>query len=89
MDAIVLLQTLKFTLFVVGYLMIESIAPGMYPVVAVGSALKSAMMLSVVATPVAATVTTVAQALEAIALVPIVAVPLAMVNVPFEVQFVT
>ena len=47
----------------------------------VGSALKSAIMSSVVATPVAVTVTVEAQAPEAIALVPRVAVPLAIVVV--------
>lgn len=57
------------------------LALGWYPVVEVGSALKSAMMLSVVAVPVAEVVTTVAQAPEPIALVPRADVPLAIVCV--------
>ena len=60
-----MLHTLKFTLFAVGYLIIVSIpfALGEYPVVEVGSALKSDMILSVVAVPVAVVVTTVAHTL--------------------------
>src|SRR5689334_22467788 len=54
---------------------------GMYPVTAVGSALKSAMILSVVAVPVALAVTTVAQAADEIADVPRAAVPFAIVCV--------
>lgn len=60
------------------------VVPGAYPVVDVGSALKSASMLSVVAMPEPATVTTAAQAPEAIAVVPSVAVPFATVSVQVE-----
>lgn len=55
---------------------------GMYPVVAVGSALNTAVITSVVATPVADTVTAVAQVAEGIAPVPKLAVPLAMLLAP-------
>ena len=80
-DDAVLLQTLKLTLFAVGYLMIVNIPDvlGVYPVTAVGSALKSAAMMSVVAVPVAEVVTTVAQVPEEIAPVPRAEVPLAIV----------
>lgn len=54
---------------------------GVYPVTALIEALGVHAMASVVAAPVAVTVTTVAQAVEAIALVPRVAVPLAIVVV--------
>ena len=49
--------------------------------IAVGSVLKPTRMASVVATPVALTVTTVAHAPDEIALVPMAAVPLATVPV--------
>ena len=55
------------------------VVAGIYPVTAVGSPLKLAVTTSVVATFVADTETTVAQAAEAIADVPSVAVPLAMI----------
>ncbi len=79
-----LLQTLKFTLLLVGYLMIVSIplVDGEYPVDEVGSALKSAIMLSVVATPVAEVVTAEAHAPDEIEPVPSAEVPLAIVVVP-------
>jgi len=79
----VLLQTLKFTLLVVGYLMMVStpFALGIYPVTPVGSELKSAMMVSVAAVPVADVVTTLAQVPEEMAPVPSAEVPLAMVAV--------
>ncbi len=54
---------------------------GIYPVTAVGSPLKDAVRTSVVATFVALTVTTVAQAAEEIEEVPSAAVPLAIVVV--------
>jgi len=81
--AVVLLQTLKFTLFAVGYAIIVSIpaVAGMYPVTAVGSPLKLAETTSVVAVPVAVVVTTVAQAADAMAELPIAEVPLAIVCV--------
>jgi hypothetical protein len=84
MLAEVLLQTLKFTLLAVGYLIIASIplTEGEYPVVDVGSAEKSATMSSVAATPAAATVTAAAHVPDAIAEVPSVAVPFAIVDDP-------
>lgn len=73
------LQTLKFTLLVVGYGYIESPpdVDGAYPVTAVMSAFGVNWITSVVAVPVAETVTTVAHAAEEIADVPRAAVPLA------------
>jgi hypothetical protein len=73
----------------VGYFIIVSIpfALGEYPVVLVGSALKSAMMSSVAATPDAETVTTEAHVAEDIEPVPRTAVPLAMVCVRFAFEF--
>jgi hypothetical protein len=91
----VLLHTLKLTLFAVGYLMIVNIplALGAYPVTPVGSALKSAMKLSVVAVPVAVVVTAAAQAPEAMAPVPNADVPVAItcvaVALPAAVGIVT
>lgn len=81
----VLLQTLKLTLFEDGYAMIVSIPAtnGTYPVTAVGSPLKPHEMVSVVAVPVAVVVTAVAHAAEDIELVPIADVPLATVVLPF------
>jgi hypothetical protein len=83
MLAEVLLQTLKLTLFALGYEMIVSIpaVAGMYPVTAVGSPLNEASTTSVVAVLVAAVVTAVAQAADAMALVPSADVPLAIVAV--------
>src|ERR1700723_3095494 len=75
-----------FTLiaFADGHLMIVSVpdVEGAYPVVDVGSELKSMMMSSVLRTPVAVTVTTDAHDADAIAEVPRVIVPLAIVVVP-------
>ncbi len=80
-EELVLLQTLKFTLFADGYAMIVSIpaTKGTYPVTAVGSPLNPHKMTSVVAVFVAEVVTAVAHAAEPIAPVPIADVPLATV----------
>ena len=80
-DDPVLFTTMKFTPPAVGNLIIVSIplALGAYPVTAVGSALKSAIKVSVVKTPLADTVTVVAAAPDAINVVPSVAVPDAIV----------
>jgi len=80
-DDPVLFTTMKFTPPAVGNLIIVSIplALGAYPVTAVGSALKSAIKVSVVKTPVADTVTVAAAAPDAISVVPSVAVPDAIV----------
>ena len=75
----VLLMTMKFTLPAVQYFMIVSapLALGAYPVVLVGSALKSAKILSVDKAASAGTVTVAAAVPDGIALVPKVAVPAA------------
>lgn len=77
----VLLQTLMSASFDTGYLTMVSIPEelGLYPVVDVGSALKSARKSSVVRRPEAEPETTVAQAPEAISEVPSDTVPLATV----------
>jgi len=82
-EAVVLLQTLKFTLLEVGYTMTESIplVDGMYPVTPVGSPLKEARTASVESALVAVAVTALAHEPELIELVPSAVEPLAMVDV--------
>ena len=77
----VLLHAFALKLFAVGYGMIVSIpvVAGAYPVTPVGSPLKPTVITSVVATPVAETVTTEAHAPDAMADVPRAAVPEAIV----------
>ena len=77
------MHTLKLTFPEVMYLIMVNIpdADGEYPVVPLGSALKSAERLSVVNAPVAVVVTTVAQVADEMAEVPRADVPLATVIV--------
>ena len=76
-----MLQTAKFTCPEVGHLKIVKIplVETIYPVIIVGSELKSAITVSVVATPEAVVETVVAQVPEAIADVPNADVPVAIV----------